>query len=221
MRTVIFDLDGTLADTSGDLMAAANACFQAEGLGQPLDPEADKLIAFNGGRAMLNFGLQKLGRQNTADFIDAQYPRLLEHYGNNIDKFTVLYPDCIAAVDALLASDYRVGVCTNKPEGLADTLLTRLGVRDRFASLVGADTLPVRKPDAAPYIAAVERAGGAVSQSLLVGDTDTDVKTAQAAEVPVVLVGFGPEGDRVARHTPDAILPDYSQLGRIVQLLIG
>ncbi|MDE0208881.1 MAG: HAD-IA family hydrolase, partial [Boseongicola sp.] len=133
----------------------------------------------------------------------------------------VLYPDAVAAVDALRDAGYRVGICTNKPEAQADLLLRRLGVRNRFASLVGADTLPVRKPDPKAFLEAVIRASGDLARSMLVGDTETDVRTARAAGVPVAIVSFGPEGEGVARLAPDALLPDFKALGRIVTELIG
>ncbi|MEL6645325.1 MAG: HAD-IA family hydrolase [Pseudomonadota bacterium] len=220
MRTVIFDLDGTLADTSRDLIAAANACFRELGHGDMLDPVADAATAFRGGRAMLTLGFSRLGVEDTAA-VDSQYPRLLVAYGAAIDVHTVLYPGTVEAVKRLIAGGYAVGVCTNKPEAQAQTLLTRLGVRDLFASLIGADTLPVRKPDPAPYVAAVERAGGAVDQSVLIGDTVTDRETGRAAGVPVVLVTFGPEGDGVAQLAPDALLPHFDDLDQVVKELIG
>ncbi|MCV6593284.1 MAG: HAD-IA family hydrolase [Silicimonas sp.] len=219
MKCVIFDLDGTLADTSGDLIAAANACFRARGLGDLLDREADQLTAFHGGRAMLTLGFERAGVDLAA--VDEDYPRLLEHYRDNIDVHTQLYPGAVEAVKALRAEGYALGVCTNKPEALAELLLQKLGVRDLFASLVGADTFPVRKPDPVPLVAAVERAGGDLAKTVLIGDTETDVKTGDATGVPVVLVAFGPEGTGVARLTPDALLPEYGQLGRIVEVLIG
>ena len=220
MKCVIFDLDGTLADTSGDLIAAANACFRARGMGDLLDPVEDQLTAFHGGRAMLTLGFSRVD-QPDASLVDDDYPRLLEHYRDNIDTHTSLYPGALDAVETLKGAGYTLGICTNKPEGLAELLLGRLGVRDHFASLIGADTLPVRKPDPVTLVAAVERAGGDLAKTVLIGDTETDVKTGDAAGVPVVLVGFGPEGTGVARLTPDALLPDYGQLPRIVEVLIG
>lgn len=223
MRTVIFDLDGTLADTSGDLIAAANGCFQALGHGDLLDPVVDALTAFHGGRAMLTLGFDRLGL--VADDKDAaverEFPNLLDHYARDIDRHTVIYPGAIDAVERLRAQGYAVGICTNKPEGLAETLLSRLGIRDLFGSLIGADTLPTRKPDAAPYVASVEQAGGAVETSLIIGDTATDLNTARAVGVPCILVGFGPEGDGVARLSPDALLDHYDDLDGIVARLIG
>lgn len=211
MRTVVFDLDGTLADTSGDLVAAANACFRAMGAGDLLDPQGDALTAFHGGRAMLRLGLSRLGRTDEAE-VDRWYPDLLAAYERDIDRRTRLYPGAAEAVRTLRAAGFATTICTNKPERLAETLLARLGVRGLFDALVGADTLPVRKPDPAPYVLAVERAGGTVARSFLVGDTDTDRRTAAAAGVPVALVAFGPEGEGVARLAPDALLARFDDL---------
>ncbi|MDJ0826470.1 MAG: HAD-IA family hydrolase [Rhodobacter sp.] len=220
MRTVIFDLDGTLADTSGDLIAAANACFRDLGHGDMLDPVADRSTAFHGGRAMLRLGFERLGVTGD-EAVDAQYPRLLTSYAENIDVFTTLYPGVEAGIEGLLEAGYTVGICTNKPEGLAEELMTRLGVRGLFRSLIGADTLPVRKPDPAPYVAAVERAGGDVARSALVGDTVTDRETARAAGVPCALITFGPDGRSVESLEPEALLDDYEALTAVVARLIG
>lgn len=220
MKTVIFDLDGTLCDTSGDLIAAANACFAALGHGALLDATEDRLTAFHGGRAMLTLGFSRLGDVDPAD-IEREYPLFLHHYAGCIDATSRFYPGCLDAVEALRAAGYAVGVCTNKPEWLAETLLQRLGARALFGSLIGADTLPVRKPHPDPYRAAVRQAGGDPARSLLVGDTETDVKTARAAGVPVVLVGFGPEGEGVSRLKPDALLSRYDDLGTVVRDLLG
>ena len=221
--TVVFDLDGTLADTSGDLIAAANACFHARGLGALLDPIEDALIAFHGGRAMLRAGYARL----PGDTIlppgaeDEDYPRLLGHYGEAIAIHTRLYPGAEAALDRLAEAGHRLAVCTNKPAALAETLLRELGIRHRFAAMIGADTLPVRKPDPRPYQAAVETAGGRVAQSFLVGDTETDRKTAAAAGVRVALVGFGPEGEALRRLAPEAMLAHFDDLPGLAAAWLG
>ena len=212
--TVVFDLDGTLADTSSDLIAAANACFQARGLGALLDPVADALTAFRGGRAMLRAGYDRIGPDHLLppDAEDEDFPRLLDHYAEAIAVHTRLYDGVEAALDQLANDGFRLAVCTNKPEALAETLLRELGIRGHFAGLIGADTLPVRKPDPRPYRASVEAAGGNVAASFLVGDTETDRKTAAAAGVPVALVAFGPEGEAIRRLAPEALLTHFSQL---------
>lgn len=219
MRTVIFDLDGTLADTSQDLLAAANACFAEMGHGPQLTLAEDKGVAFRGGRAMLTLGFSRLGTVDTA-LVDAQYPRLLEHYAKAIDTHTRLYPGALDAIERLRRQDIRVGICTNKPVDLAETLMARLGVRDRFDSLVGAGSLPVRKPDPAPYVLSVEQAAGSLNRSVLIGDTDTDRKTAAAAGVPCVLVTFGPDGDGVVDLKPEALLGHFSEFDEVVLPLL-
>lgn len=211
MGTVIFDLDGTLADTSGDLIESANVCFRALGLGDVLDPEADAGTAFRGGRAMLTLGFQRTGTHGAGE-VDRQYPKLLEAYGAAICVHTRLYPGAMEAVEALRLAGYGVGICTNKPEGLAEQLLQELGVRSAFASLIGADTLPVRKPEPEPLREAVRRAGGDPDACVLIGDTVTDRETARAAGVPCILVTFGPDGDGVLELVPEATIADYAEL---------
>jgi len=221
MKTVVFDLDGTLADTSGDLIAAANACFRDMGEGDVLDAKTDAGTALKGGRAMLRLGMERLGRAEDEATIDRYYPMLLEAYGREIDTHTVLYPGAMQAVAALKAAGYRVAICTNKPEALAHTLLTRLGVRDAFGAMVGADTLAMRKPDPEHLFETARRAGGDPALCLLVGDTNTDRETARAAGVPCILVSFGPSGDDMAALAPEALLNHYDDLPDIVTRLIG
>ncbi|MDF1855670.1 HAD-IIIA family hydrolase [Pseudooceanicola sp.] len=219
MGTVVFDLDGTLADTSGDLLAAANACFRGLGVGDLLGPQ-DAPVALNGGRAMLRLGLGRLGRSGDEAEVDRQFPLLLEHYEGAIDTHSFLFPGAMAAVTALKAEGYRVAICTNKPEGLADLLLTRLGVRGDFAALVGADTLTVRKPDPEPLREAVRRAGGDPAVCCLIGDSRTDRETARAAGVASILVGFGPSGPLTAALEPEALIGHFDELPDVVRRLL-
>ena len=134
-----------------------------------------------------------------------------------IDRHTTLYPGVLPALLRLNALGWHCGICTNKPVGLAEELVTRLGIRGQFDSLIGADSLAVRKPDPMPYIEAVRRAGGLLSRSVLIGDTVTDRDTARAAGVPVVLVSFGPGGRSVADLAPDGLLNHFDDLVPVLQ----
>ncbi len=221
MRVIVFDLDGTLADTSGDLLAAANHCFRALGHGDVLDGARDAGTALRGGRAMLRAGFERLGLSYTARDIDAQYPELLKAYDRAIDHHTVLYDGVEQAVARIRSRGDRAVICTNKPEALAEKLMQSLGFRAPFDALIGADTLPVRKPDPTPYRRAVELAGGQVARSLMIGDTLTDHNTARAADVPSVLVTFGPGGGDMASLKPDALLGHYDDLDATIERLLG
>jgi len=220
MRTVVFDLDGTLADTSGDLIAAANVCFRDMGHGDVLSVERDAGVALRGGRRMLIEGLTRLGEMDEA-VVTKYYPVLLEAYGGAIATHTVLYDGAMEAVETLKARGYGVGICTNKPEALARQLLEALGVGEAFGALVGADTFPVRKPNPLPLQETAKRLNGDPAQTLLVGDSDTDRNTARAAGVPSVLVTFGPSGEDMAALEPEALLHDYAALPQVVAALIG
>nr|WP_281824520.1 HAD family hydrolase [Jannaschia rubra] len=212
-RCVIFDLDGTLCDTAGDLLAAANAAFAHLGHDIRLDPGAaeDRAVALRGGRAMLRLGFSRVGPVDD-DEVDAGYAPLLDAYGRDIARHTVFYPGAVDAVQRLRDRGDAVGICTNKPEELAVRLMAELGATDLFDSLVGADTLAVRKPHPEHLVESIRRAGGDLSRSVMIGDTETDRETATAAKVPCVLVTFAPAGGSVADLRPDALLHDYAEL---------
>lgn len=221
MRTVIFDLDGTLADTSGDLLAAANACFRGLGHGDLLTTTTDAATALRGGRAMLKLGFDRIGTAYTMADIDLQYPMLLQAYGRDIATHTKLYPGAREAVERLKSAGYKVGICTNKPEALAIQLMDALDFRTPFDSLLGADTLPVRKPDPLHLTESITRAGGDVSRAVLVGDTQTDRDAAANANVPSILVTFGPGAFDVASLNPEALMDHFDDLDAIVARLIA
>lgn len=220
MRTVVFDLDGTLADTAGDLIAAANSALEELGHPPQLVMGRDDATAFAGGRAMLRLGAKRLGQNDAEALADAGYDALLAAYGRAIDTHTTLYPGAVAAVDRLRAQGHATGICTNKPEGLAVELISRLNLTDRFPALIGADTLPTRKPDPAPLMETINRLGGDPARAVLVGDTVTDRKTAQAAGIPCILVTFGPTGRGVEKLQPDALLDHYDDLDTVIASLL-
>lgn len=216
MRSAIFDLDGTLADTSADLLAAANACFDRPWL----TPGRDAALAFRGGRAMLREALTRAGRTWDEDDVDTLFAPFLAHYAARLDDETVLYPGVVPALERLQAENWSLAVCTNKPAGLAEELLRRLGLRDHFEALLGADSLPVRKPDPEHLLQTIAQIGGTPERAVLIGDTQTDRDTARNAGVPCVLVTFGPFGQSVAALEPEALLHHYDDLGATVAPLV-
>lgn len=212
MRTAIFDLDGTLADTSADLIAAANACLFAEGI-DLLDPVADAATAFGGGRAMLR------ARIDDNRVVDRLYPVLLGHYEAGIARETRLYDGVAGALAMLSYRGWNLGVCTNKPAYLAEILLRQLDIRHVFQAVLGADSLAVRKPDPVHLWETIRLCGGSPGQAVLVGDTITDRVTAKNAGVPCVLVTFGADNDAVAALHPAALLHSYADLPDLLEAI--
>lgn len=220
MRTAVFDLDGTLADTSADLIAAANAALAGAGHAPLLDPAKDQATAFAGGRAMLRAGLGRSGGAWDEALVDALFPRLLTAYEAKLAVETRLFDGAAAALDRLAGDGWRLAVCTNKPERLAALLLEALGIAGRFGALIGADTLAWRKPDPRPLLETIARVGGDPSRAVLVGDTVTDRDAARAAAIPCVLVGFGPGGAGVERLVPEAMIGHFDELPPVLERLV-
>ena len=158
---------------------------------------------------MLELGFARAGLSDFDAKIDENYPKILAHYADCLSDNTRFFDGATDAVQRLRDAGYRTGICTNKPVDLATRLIDELGATQLFDSLIGANSLPVRKPDPAPYVLSVKEAGGQVENSVLIGDTITDHKTATAAGVPSILVTFGPGGDAVADLNPDALLHSY------------
>ena len=222
MRGAIFDLDGTLADTAEDLLNAANAVLGPEGL-PLLDPLQDKAFAGRGGRSMIRRSLSLAGRPEEGPeeltLTDRLYPGLLEAYRSGLAVHTRLYEGVHTCLDNLEAAGWRLGVCTNKPEGLAVPLLHALEVADRFGAILGADTLPVRKPDPEHFHETCRRIGADPARSVMIGDTATDRETARAAGVPCVLVSFGFAAEPLDELAPEAVIDHFDALEQVMETL--
>jgi phosphoglycolate phosphatase len=205
---VAFDLDGTLADTAADLAAALNHALAR--LGRPQVPAEDvRHLVGHGARALLRKGLGASGDASEA-LVEAGFPLFIEYYAANICRGTRPFPGVEAALDSLRDAGARLAVCTNKVERLTHLLLGALGWEGRFDAVVGGDTLAVRKPDPAPLLEAVARAGG--GRAAFVGDSITDAETARAARLPFVAVSFGFSDRPVEALGADAVIESYGDL---------
>ena len=212
---VAFDLDGTIADTAPDLAAALNLTLDE--LGRPtIDPAQVRHLVGHGARALLRKGLAASGDASEL-LVEQGFPIFLEHYGRGICAGTRAYPGVEDAMDALCGRGARLALCTNKPERLARRLLDALGWTTRFASIVGGDTFPVRKPDPLPLREAIGRAGG--GRAVFVGDSITDADTARAASVLLAATSFGYSDRPVEQLGADAIIHSFDQLVSAIERL--
>lgn len=184
-----FDLDGTLIDSAGDLTAGVN---HALGLAAraPLGVEQVRPMIGLGGRHMLEQGLRATGGVPGGDF-ERLFREFLRYYEANIAVHSRPFPGLIGALDRLDALGVNTAVVTNKTERLARILLGELGLADRFATIIGGDTLGREnaKPSPAPIREMIARCGG--GRAAFVGDSVYDIVAANAAGVTSILVGFG------------------------------
>ena len=203
-----FDLDGTLLDTSGDLAAAVNHALASIGR-DPLSVEAVKPRIGGGARAMLRHGLDATGGCDD-ETLDTLHRRLLDYYEANLAVHTAPFPGAIQALDALAERGVTMGIMTNKLERFARAILGALGLTDRFAAIIGGDTLGVAKPSPVPIQALVDQCGG--GKAAFIGDSIFDVQAARAAGLPVVACRFGFLSQPVETLGADAIIDGYDTL---------
>jgi phosphoglycolate phosphatase len=215
---LIFDLDGTLVDTAPDLLGATNAVMAAQGL--PLIPPLTlrHMVGF-GARSLIEQAMEAVGRVLTP----AELPPLLDifmaHYRAHIADGSVLFPGVVETLTRLKADGARLAVLTNKPQDLADQLLPIMGLRDFFAEVYGAGRMSYVKPDARIFHDVVRDIGGAEGGAVMIGDSITDLKTAQAAGAPCILFSYGYTPIPARDLGADIVLDDFAELPRALMQL--
>lgn len=215
----VFDLDGTLADTAGDLVGTLNVILDQEGLA-PLPVEQARDMIGAGARALIERGFEAAGKELVPGHLDNLYNQFMVHYGANIRVRTELFPGVSEALDRLEAAGFLLAVCTNKVEEHSVKLLDALGIGHRFAANCGRDTFPYFKPDPRHLTLTIERAGGDPSRAVMVGDSRTDIVTAQNAGIPVVAVPFGYTDVPVESLKPDIVIDHFDELYGAVERLL-
>ena len=218
VRTLVFDLDGTLAETAGDLIGALNVVLAADGI-EPVPVSAARSLLGAGGRALIQRGYARAGRDLSTQKLDALFVDFLAHYNAHIADNSWLFPGVENCLDACEAAGWRLAVCTNKLEYSSKLLLGKLGVAERFAFICGQDTFGVAKPDPRPLVETIRKSGGATRGAIMVGDSVTDIKTARAADVPVIAVDFGYTDVPVTELGPDRVISHFDELFAAVEAL--
>jgi len=187
---VVFDLDGTLADTATDVQRALNRALGSDDL-PPIDISTVRLMIGGGPRLLVSRALQKLGVDKGQYLIDRLTDVFYDEYLRQEDVESSLFDGAKTCLEQLKAAGTRIGLCSNKPDELCRKLVSELGVASYFDAIQGSGTGLPRKPDPAPLLRTIERLGTLPAATLYIGDSETDVLTARAAGVPVVLVSYG------------------------------
>jgi phosphoglycolate phosphatase len=217
--TVIFDLDGTLVDTAPDLVETLNVVLAREGLAA-IPYEEGRTLVGGGARYMIERGLASHGKSRTKADLDRLFGDFIAYYSLHAADRSRAFPGVEEALDVLAAEGYRLAVCTNKLERLSMRVLDALGLSRRFAAICGQDTFGVQKPNPDFLRRTLERAGGVIDRAIMVGDSPTDIATAQAAGIPVIAVDFGYTNIPVSQLAPDRIISHFNDLsGSITELL--
>ena len=184
---LIFDLDGTLIDSVPQIHAAANTVFGNKGLPE-VSREVVRGFVGNGLDALVNRLVAHHGIDAGPALHAALVAEFISIYEEAFD-LTTLYPGVSTALPELVAAGHRLAVCTNKPLGPARAVLRHFGLDALFPVVIGGDSLPQRKPDPAPLLAAASALGDA--RRLFIGDSEVDAETAHAAGISFALFSGG------------------------------
>jgi phosphoglycolate phosphatase len=221
LGAVLFDLDGTLLDTVGDIALALNRVLRDYGLAPLPEPDVRRMIG-RGSPMLIERALGALGRSFDAQTQTAMVERFFHYYGEleelNQDAAQP-FPGAVESIRTLHRAGLRTAVVTNKQHRFADALLRRRALSEWVDVLVGGDTCARRKPDPQPLLYACESLEVPPSAALMVGDSINDVQAARAAGIPVVCVSYGYNEGRDPRTLDcDALLDTLADLPGLLHL---
>ena len=208
---VVFDLDGTLVDSSHDITRAVNAMLAGHDLPGLAPTQVEPLLG-EGARSLVDAVYAILGVEVGPDRLTEDTATYLARYAEEPVRDSVLFADARAVLDVLGRRGVALGVCTNKNHDLAVRVLTELGVDHVFGAVVGGDSLPVRKPDPEHLLATVAALGAAPERTVFVGDSRIDAECGRRAGVTTALVDWG---------VPDADCPRLDSFAAVLGMLPG
>ncbi len=218
MASIIFDLDGTLIDSAPDLHAAVNRTLADEGA-PPLDLALVRSFIGNGVPVLIERVMAARGEPEDAARHAALLARFMAHYTRASADLTRLFDMVPEALDRLRGQGHRLGICTNKPVEPTRVILSAFGLAETFQAVIGGDSLPLRKPDPAPLLAAAEALGQ--GPAIYVGDSEVDAETAARADMPLVLFTRGYRKAAVEDLPHAQSFDDFAALPGIVATLLA
>ena len=214
-KLFIFDLDGTLVDTAPDFKNSINYM---------LNELNETEVTLEEIRNWVGYGAKELIRRTVLDKniphdekrIEEMLKIFLVHYTHNIDDDSVLFNNVKNVLEFLKNNGVKLAVCTNKMERLSNILLEKLNVLHMFDYLVGGDSLIRSKPDPYPLLNICEKLNTEISDSIMIGDSATDLNAGKDAGMPVVLVSYGYTDNKDIYNEADLVINDFSQLKELV-----
>lgn len=213
---LIFDLDGTLVDSVPSIHASVNKVFQRNGL--PVFSRATvQSFVGHGASVLVDRLLDSCGRGQdglSGPILD----QLLRDYEEN-HALTVAYPGIMDALLDLHATGHNLGLCTNKPLRPALAVLRHFGLTGLFKTVIAGDSLPQRKPDPAPLLAAIAALGA--RRTLFIGDSEVDSDTAKAALVPFALFTGGYHKGEIDAMGAQVTFDDHAALPGLIRHFAG
>lgn len=211
LQAIVFDLDGTLADTAADIREALVRALATENL-PPVDLASVRLMIGGGPRLLVTRALDRLGVADDSDRVARLTNRFHAEYITQHNQLSQLYPGVATALERMNSAGLKLGVCSNKPDDLCQLLVGSYDLRDKVDVVLGSGAGLPGKPDPAPLLHVIETLGATPATTLYVGDSETDVKTARAAGVHVALVSYGYTPRHASQLGADAVVDSILDL---------
>ena len=213
---IIFDLDGTLANTAPDLLGTLNRITKPYNLTQMGMNEFGQIIG-HGAKAMIKRAFELNSKPLDDKTLEALFKNFLADYSTNIANETALFEGVLQAMDSLKHKGFEFALCTNKTESMARLLLEELGVTNRFKSITGGDTFEFKKPDARHLTETANLAGHQISKAIMIGDSATDINAAINAKIPSVAVTFGYSDTKIETLGATRIINHFNELTSAIE----
>ncbi len=216
-KMVLIDVDGTLVDSVPDLAYCVDEMLKQLGMTPYGEGEVRHWVG-NGVERLVRRALTgQLEGEPDEELFNTGYPIFMELYKENTSKRSCLYPGVKEGVEYLKASGYKLGCVTNKAAEFTHPLLKDLGLFDYFESVVSGDTLERKKPDPMPLLYSAEKLGVAAEDSLMLGDSISDVKAARAAGFQIICMSYGyNHGVDIREANPDAVIDSMVELKELL-----
>lgn len=187
---ILFDLDGTIADTALDLSATLNHILMKNGRSKIGNALIRNMVG-QGAKALILKGFQHTGDEPNDVELDKLLHEYLEYYLNHISDETILFPGTIRLLDQLKSMDIPLAICTNKNIELTHALLKDLKIEHYFDAVTCGDSFPYKKPDPRHLFSTCDLMSANPSDAIMVGDSINDIASGNAAKMLTVGVTFG------------------------------
>ena len=220
MNAVIFDLDGTLIDSLPDIRTSLNSVLTNYGYQSISVTEVKNMIG-RGSEVLLKEAFQHAGAKMDSQTLASCVKSFTSHYERNSTSKTKVFPGALSALQTLSARGIKMGVCTNKPHAIAHTILESLGLDKYFPVCIGKGKLPHHKPDSRHYNCVAAGLNVKPQETLYVGDSETDVKTARNAGVPIILVSHGYSKKPANTLGGDLLINHFSEMPNAIDKLFA
>ena len=219
--TILFDLDGTLADTAPDLMKAHNHVMNKFGYSSKSMDEIRNLVG-RGAAVMIGRSIWGTARKELSKISDERIRKdmtkeFINYYQKNLVVETKLLEGVYDFLKWAKSNNISMGVCTNKQEHLAVELLKKIKVFDFFEYVAGGNTFDFCKPDARHITNMVEIMNGEIHRTVMIGDSENDADAAKAAGVPMILVEDGYTEKKIEQIHHDHLIKDFVGLEKLIK----